>query len=364
MAAKKDYYEVLGVSRDATDQQIKAAFRKLAKKYHPDVNPTEEAKKKFEEINEAYDVLSDPEKRKQYDQFGFAAFDQTGGAGAGGFGGQGFHQYTDGNGHTYYFSSSGNGGPDMSDMFGDIFGDMFGQGGRSGRSFHWSSNGANGGFGGFDGFNGFGSGTGGQRSAYGNAGAGYGSQGTPAGEDIHANVTVSFDEAAFGGDRNIRLADGKGGTQTLQVHIPAGIDEGQSIRLKGKGQPSAYGGAAGDLYLKVHIEPRSGFERKGSDVYVTAKVPLQTAVLGGEVKVETLTGNVLCRIPEGTQSGTKIRLKGKGIAQMKNPAEHGDEYVVVEVQIPTHLSAEAKTRFQDFMNTVHKDSRGAFFAAS
>lgn len=353
MTARKDYYDVLGVKKSATEKEIKAAYRKLAKQYHPDANPSAEAKKKFEEIGEAYAVLSDAKKRQQYDQFGFAAFDS-----AAQDAGQGFHSYSDGNGHTYYYSGSG--GPDMSGMFGDLFGSMFGGAGgfggtgNGGRSFHWSNTGGNGsGFTGFEGFGGNGAAGFGGRNAGGFGSAdGYAATGA----DLHSDITISFDEAAFGGDRDIRIGTGGGRTQTLRVHIPAGIEEGKSIRLRGKGQPSPSGGQPGDLYLKVHIQPRDGFERKGRDVYVTVRVPLEAAVLGGEVKVETLTGNVMCRIPAGTQSGSKIRLRGKGIADMKQPSIHGDEYVVVEVAIPSNLSEEAREKFEAFLCAAKKSN--------
>ena len=325
MAQKRDYYEVLGVSKDATKDQIKRAYRKLAKKYHPDSNPgDQEAKKKFEEVNEAYEVLGDDTKRKQYDQFGFSDFGQ-GGPGAGGFGGFGSGSYTDGNGTHYYYSS--NGGPDMGDVFGDIFGDMFGsKSGRKHRSAFHFDNSQDFGGGGFGGF----------RNA------------AEKGQDVTSEITIGFDEAANGGDRMIRVAGADGRNHTYKVHIPAGIDEGQSIRLKGKGNPSASGGEAGDLFLKVHISERPGFERKGQDIYVTARVPFITACLGGEAKVETMTGNVMLKIPAGTQSGSRIRLRGKGIVSMHNSAEYGDEYAVIEVEVPVNLSADAISKLKEF----------------
>lgn len=343
---KRDYYEVLGLKKGATDQEIKSAYRKLAKKYHPDVDPSPDAKKKFEEIGEAYQVLSDPEKKKLYDQFGMAAFDQTAGGAGPNPGAGGFHQYTDGNGRTYYYSSSGGNAQDFSDMFGDMFGDLFGHRGRGS------------GFSGFSGFSGNeGSGFGGFS---GSQGSGFGSY-AQKGSDLHADVTISFNDAAFGCTRSIRIQNPNGGMNTLEVSIPAGIDEGQSVRLRGKGNPSASGGEAGDLYLKVHVEPREGFERKGQDIYVNCSVPFTTAMLGGEAKAETLTGEVMVKIPKGVQSGSKIRLRGKGIQSMKNPAVRGDEYVVVQIQVPKHLSLEAEKKVKELQALLEKEKKGTFF---
>ena len=336
MSVKRDYYDVLGVSRNADESQIKKAYRKLAKKYHPDTNAgNAEAEQKFKEVTEAYDVLGDKEKRKMYDQFGHAAFDQTAGAGAGygnagaGFGGPGggfWRTYSSGGpdgGYQEYHFEGGN----MDDIFGDIFGDIFnhgsgtGGGGRSSRSS---------GFGG----SGFRGGSFPQK-----------------GSNVHADVTVGFDEAAFGCDKVVRLQDPtgrSGGVQSLQVHIPAGIDTGKSIRLKGKGMPGANGGEAGDLFLKVTVAPKPGYERKGCDVYTTVSIPYTTAVFGGEAVVGTLYGNVVCKIREGTQSGTKIRLRGKGIVSVNNPSVRGDQYVTVQISIPRQLSPEAKQKLREY----------------
>lgn len=314
MTEKRDYYEVLGVSRNADEAQIKKAYRKLAKKYHPDTNAGDaDAEQKFKEVTEAYTVLSDKEKRKMYDQFGHAAFDQT--AGAGGADGGFWRTYGGPGGGYQEYHFEGN----MDDIFGDIFGDIF-------------KHGTGGGFGGFN--NGFARGNFPQK-----------------GSDVRAEVTVGFDEAAFGCDKVIRLQDPSnpgGGVQSLQVHIPAGIDTGKSIRLKGKGMPGVNGGEAGDLLLKVTVAAKPGYERKGMDVYTTVHVPFATAALGGETVVQTLYGNVLCKIREGTQSGSKIRLRGKGIVSMKDPSVHGDQYVKVEVDVPRHLTPAAKQKLREF----------------
>ena len=310
MADKRDYYEVLGVDKSADDATLKKAYRQLAKKYHPDVNPGDkEAEAKFKEATEAYSVLSDPDKRRQYDQFGHAAFENGGGGGAGGFGG-------------FDFS-----GADMGDIFGDIFGDMF-----HGRS---SS-----GFGG-QGF----------KQSYG-SGFGGGSFKSK-GQDLHAEIRVSFEDAAFGCEKVINLSSGQGTpAQSLKVRVPAGIEDGKSIRLRGKGGPGMNGGEAGDLLLKIHVDEKPGYERKGMDVYTTISVPFTTAVFGGEAIVNTLKGSVKCKIPAGIQSGSKIRLRGKGIVSMKDPSVHGDMYAAVQIQVPRNLSPEAKQKLREFEKIV------------
>lgn len=171
------------------------------------------------------------------------------------------------------------------------------------------------------------------------------------GSDLNAEVTVGFDEAAFGCDKVITLQDPNApgnSSQSLKVHIPAGIDTGKTIRLRGKGMPGTNGGDAGDLMLKVKVADKPGYERKGMDVYTTVTVPFTTAVFGGEALVQTLYGNVLCKIREGTQSGSKIRLKGKGIVSMKNPSVHGDQYVTVQIEVPRHLTPQAKEKLREY----------------
>ena len=339
MAVKRDYYDVLGIDRNADEKTIKKAYRKLAKKYHPDTNAgNADAADKFKEVNEAYDVLSDPKKKKMYDQFGHAAFeagaDPGAGAGAGGFGG--FQGGGNGSYQEFHFN-----GENMDDIFGDIFGNMFhgksssGFGGQS-RGFDSQGFHSQGDFGGFGG-----------RSAQ------------AKGSDLHSEVTVSFEDAAFGCDKMLRLSDpsGNGAVQTLKVHIPAGIEDGKSIRLKGKGNPGFNGGPAGDLFLKVNITSKNGFERKGMDVYTTTEIPFTTAVFGGEAKVSTLYGDVICKIPEGAQTGRKIRLRGKGIVSMKDPAVHGDQYVTIRIQVPQDLSPQAKEKLREFQQICKNDQQ-------
>ena len=344
MSAKRDYYEVLGVSQDADKNTIKKAYRKLAKKYHPDTNQgNAQAAERFKEATEAYNILSDPEKKKMYDQFGHAAFDGSGAAG-GAYGGAysrnggGTYQYAgpDGTFHEYHFEGNG----DMDDFLKNIFGGSFGGFGGATRS---SSKGSRSGFSG----SGFG-----ESGSYGNY-----SQG---GADVTAEITVGFDEAAFGCEKVIHLTEnnGKAVGKTLKVKIPAGIDTGKSIRLRGKGNPGINGGKAGDLLLKVKVASKPGYERKGMDVYTTVRVPFTTAVLGGEAKVETLHGNVLCKINPGTQSGTKIRLRGKGIVSMKDKNQHGDQYVTVQIDVPGNLSEEAKRKLREFEVACKKGQQG------
>ena len=336
MAAKRDYYEVLGVAKNADEKTIKKAYRKLAKKYHPDTNAgNPDAEKKFKEVTEAYSVLSDPEKKKMYDQFGHAAFDQSAGGSYQGSGfGNGFQGFKSGPGgyQEYHFTENAD------DIFGDMFKDIFhGSSSKStdgfgGHGFHRSSFYDDGsGFGGFGGFGGHGS-------------AGFDQKG----QDLNASVSVTFDEAAFGCDKRITLQDQNGKAQTLEVHIPAGIDSGKSIRLRGKGMPGTGKGGAGDLLLKVTVQPKAGYERKGMDVYTTVSIPYTTAVFGGEARVHTLYGDVMCKIKEGTQSGSKIRLRGKGIVSMKDANVHGDQYVTVQIQVPRHLNAEARQKLMEY----------------
>ena len=336
MAAKRDYYEVLGVAKNADEKTIKKAYRKLAKKYHPDTNAgNPDAEKKFKEVTEAYSVLSDPEKKKMYDQFGHAAFDQSAGGSYQGSGfGNGFQGFKSGPGGYQEYHFTGN----ADDIFGDMFKDIFhGSSSKStdgfgGHGFHRSSFYDDGsGFSGFGGFGGHGS-------------AGFDQKG----QDLNASVSVTFDEVAFGCDKRITLQDQSGKAQTLEVHIPAGIDSGKSIRLRGKGMPGTGKGGAGDLLLKVTVQPKAGYERKGMDVYTTVSIPYTTAVFGGEARVHTLYGDVMCKIKEGTQSGSKIRLRGKGIVSMKDANVHGDQYVTVQIQVPKHLNAEARQKLMEY----------------
>ena len=335
MGVKRDYYEVLGLDRNADASAIKKAYRKLAKKYHPDSNEGNvRAEEQFKEVTEAYNVLSDEEKRKLYDQFGHAAFDE-GAAQSNGYTGTRRNPFEDVYERTYSgpgggyqeFHFQGNG--DMDDLFNDLFGDAFGSSSSGG--FH---------SGGFH-KRGF------QEQSFG------GSRFNDdvfcsKGSDLHAEVEVSFDEAAFGGNKIIQLQDSSGNMRTYEVNIPAGIDTGKTIRLKGKGMPGTGGGQPGDLLLKIRVKDKPGFKREGMDVYTTVSIPFTTAALGGEVKIRTIHGEVICNIKEGTQSGTKIRLRGKGIVSMQNPSVHGDQYATVEIQVPRSLTPKARQKLKEF----------------
>lgn len=349
MAEKRDYYEVLGVSKDADDAAIKKAYRQLAKKYHPDTNPGDkDAEVKFKEASEAYAVLSDADKRRQYDQFGHAAF-ENGGGGAGGFD----------------FS-------DMGDIFGDIFGgDIFGDLFGSGRS---------------------------RRN----------SNGPMRGADVRVNVRITFAESVtgtskkidvtlkdpcntcngtgakagtkpetcskcggkgqvvytqqsmFGMVRNVQACPDCHGTgkiikekcpdcygtgyvsskKTIEVSIPAGIDNGQCVRISGKGEPGTNGGSRGDLLVAVMISSEPGFERDGYNIFSNVNISYPTAVLGGEIKVKTVDGEVLYEVKPGTASGTRVRLKGKGMPTLRNKAVRGDHYITLIVEIPSKLNKE------------------------
>ena len=354
MADKRDYYEVLGVSKTASDDEIKKAFRTLAKQYHPDLHPGDkECEEKFKEAQEAYAVLSDAEKRKQYDQFGHAAFDGTGG-GAGGFD----------------FS-----GMDMGDIFGDIFGDFFGGGSR-------------------------------RRT----------NDGPMKGSNLRTSVRITFEEAIFGCEKEIEMVlkdechtchgtgakpgttpetcpkcGGKGkvvftqqsffgtvqnvqtcpdcggsgkiikdkcpdcrGTgyiaskKKIQVSIPAGIDNGQSVRIREKGEPGINGGPRGDLLVEVVVSRHPSLQRQDMNIYSTAQISFAQAALGGEIRIHTVDGDVLYEVKPGTQTNTRIRLKGKGVPSLRNKSVRGDHYVDLVVQTPTGLSADAKEALRQF----------------
>ena len=358
MADKRDYYEVLGVDRNADDAALKKAYRQLAKKYHPDVNPGDkEAEAKFKEATEAYSVLSDPAKRKQYDQFGHAAFENGGGGGAGGFGG-------------FDFSGS-----DMGDIFGDIFGDLFGGGSRR-RPNNGPTKGAN----------------------------------------LRARVNITFEEAVFGCDKELEITlkdecttchgtgakpgtspvtcprcNGEGqivytqqsmfgmvrnvqtcpdchgtgkiikekcsacrGTgytssrKKIQVSVPAGIDNGQSIRIREKGEPGVNGGPRGDLLVEVNVARHPIFQRQDMNIFSTAPITYAQAALGGDVKISTVDGDVVYTVKPGTQTDTRIRLKGKGVPSLRNKNIRGDHYVTLVVQVPTGLNEEAKEALRRF----------------
>ncbi len=281
----KDYYKTLGVSRSANEKEIKQAYRKLAKKHHPDANlndPSAEAR--FKEINEAYEVLGDKEKRQMYDQFGTTNPQQAwGGAGGGQPGGSPF---------TYTTTNT-----DFGDL-GDIFGSLFGR----------------------------------QRSRSSNANP-FGGTASIKGQDIEQRVSITLQEAYSGATRLITKGD-----RTVRVSIPAGAKTGTKVRLAGEGEPSFNGGQPGDLFLIVEVEPDSRFERDGDDLTTEIKVDLFAALLGGEAEVPTLGRAITLKIPAGTQSGRKFRLSGKGMPVLGQKDKHGDLYARVLVSVPEHLS--------------------------
>jgi curved DNA-binding protein len=306
----KDYYEILGVKKDASQDDIQKAYRKLARKLHPDVNKAADAESKFKDIGEAYEVLKDEDKRKKYDQYGSAwkRAQQTGspppgwegihfdfGQGGGGFGGMG------GDGFSSFF--------DM--LFGEGAGRRRGAPGAAG----WPGAGGPGGF-------------------------------PPrGGADTEAELTITLEEAAHGGKRELTLSDpNTGSRKELTVKIPKGVRSGQRIRLTGKGQPSALGGPPGDLYLKVEIEPHPRFKVEGTDLLTTVPVSPWEAALGTEAAVQTLGGEVRVRIPAGTSSGRKIRLRGKGLP--KPGGEEGDLFAEVRIVVPDRLSDEERQLFE------------------
>jgi curved DNA-binding protein len=308
----KDYYATLGVSKDASQEDIQKAYRKLARKFHPDVNKDPQAEVKFKDVGEAYEVLKDPDKRSKYDQFG-SDWKRTGGVPPGweGFGGgQGFEGFD--------FSGMG-GGEGFSSFFEMLFGGA-GPGRRGARR--------GGGFGGGSPF-----------------GAG---MGRSAGGDAEAQISLSLEEAVRGGAREITLADpSTGQRRTLSVRIPEGIRPGQKIRLAGQGQPSFDGGQAGDLLLKVEIAPDSRFRIEGSDIHTTVPVTPWEAALGGEAEVETPTGRLRVRIPSGSSSGRKIRLRGKGLALAGGAkGEKGDLLAEIRIMVPEQLSDRERSLFE------------------
>ena len=355
---KRDYYEVLGVPRDADEAALKKAYRALAKKYHPDTNQgNPEAEAKFKEASEAYGVLSDPEKRRQYDQFGHAAFENGGAGGAGGF------DFTG----------------EMGDIFGDLFGDLFG-GGRSRRAYNGPMKGAN------------------LRTSVritfeeavfgtekeiemnlkdtctqcGGTGAKPGTQPQTCPKCGGKGRIVTTQQTMFGMIRNEQVCPDCGGKGTIvkekcphcygtgytqsrkkiQVSIPAGIDDGQSIRIRGKGELGTNGGERGDLLVEVIVSNHPIFKRQDVNIYSTVSISFATAALGGPIRIKTVDGEVEYEVKPGTQTDTRIRLKGKGVPSLRNKSVRGDHYVTLVVQVPERMNEEQKEalrRFQEAM---------------
>ena len=276
-------------------------------------------------MTEAYDILSDPKKRKLFDQFGSAAFERGAPGGAGGSGFGGFNGY-DGYSNSYTFTG------DLNDILRGMFGGGFAGGPAGGGRGRRST-----GRGGFGGFGGFGSGFGATK-----------------GEDINYQVTVTLQEVCTGCEKIINIRDSSGQQKSLSVKIPAGMESGKKIRLKGKGRPSPDGGEPGDLFLEVIVQESDEWKRKGTDVYSTVRVPFTTAVFGGEALINTLYGNVSCRIKPDTKAGSQIRLRGKGIPVMGNPVKRGDHMVKVEIETPTNMSRKAKELLKEFKKELEK----------
>jgi curved DNA-binding protein len=300
-----DYYKTLGVAKNASAEDIKKAYRKLARKLHPDVNPNDkEAHKKFQQINEAHEVLSDPEKRKKYDQYGEnwkhadqyeqarQQQQQQGGGGFGGFGGGGFGPNFGGEEYTYSGGEEG--------AFSDFFESLFG--GARGRR----------------------------------------SQAKYRGQDYNAELQLSLSDAYTTHKQTLTI-NGK----NVRITIPAGVENGQQIKLKGYGSPGANGGPNGDLFITFVIKNNTAFRREGNDLYKTEDIDLYTALLGGEKTIDTLSGKIKLKVNPETQNGTKIRLKGKGFPVYKKEGQFGDLYITWDVKLPTNLSQKQKDLFTE-----------------
>lgn len=321
----KDYYKTLGVSKQATDQQIKKAYRRMAAKYHPDVNPgNASAEKRFKEIGEAYEVLKDPEKRKLYDRVGanWKQYQNTQ-SGTNPFSGAG------------QYSRTGASGINLDDLF---EGFAAGAGASAG-----SGAGAGGGFSDFfrTFFSGGASGAGGPGFAGAQSGRNtQSSQEKNASRDTEVPLEITLHEAYHGSERSVKIRGSR-----MNIRIPKGIEEGKKLKLSGKGQPDTQG-KRGDLYLRIKFVKSGLFERKGHDIFLEQPIPLITAVLGGEVRVATLKGSVKLKIPAGTQPGDKFKLSGLGMPYFKQPDKFGHFYVIADIEIPKKLTTEAKKAFE------------------
>ncbi len=310
----KDYYATLGVQKGATEKEIKQAFRKLARKFHPDVNPGDKtAEAKFKELNEANEVLSDPEKRRKYDELGsnWRAYEQGGGPGAQG----GWHP-------------GAAGGPGGSrTMTPDEMNAMFGEGDPFSDFFHTF----------------FGGATGGQGD---DSRRGRGrTRGARPGRDVEQELELTLDDAYRGTLRRLAIKY-DGHARTVDVRIPAGVGDSSRVRVAGEGEMGSGGAKAGDLYLRVRLTPHPTFERRGKDLYTKVQIPLTTAVLGGEAEVPTLAGKSLrLKVPGTTQNGQTFRLKGHGMPTTNRP-DSGDLYATVEVQLPKTLTPDQRTHFE------------------
>lgn len=314
MNGGKDYYNILGVSKNASADEIKKAFRNLARKYHPDINPGDkQAEEKFKDIQQAYEVLSDPEKKRSYDMFGEAGF--QGGRPGGGY-------------QTYYSTN-----------FGDF-----------GENIH---------FGGASGFSGledifseiFGS-RGGRREDP--------RRRPTKGRDVEHQIEIDFNTAIKGGTRDIKIARESNGkdltTETISVKIPSGVDNGSKIRVGGKGEPGRHSGKRGDLYLRVKVAPHPIFKRNKYDIFLDLPITIFEAALGAEVEVPTVDSTAKLKIPAGVQNGTKMRLKGKGVLNPKT-RERGDQYINILVSMPDNITETDKKKFEELSETISYNPR-------
>lgn len=317
----KDYYATLGVPKTATEKELKGAYRKLARKHHPDVNPGDpSAETKFKELNEAYEVLGDPAKRRKYDELGanWKQYEQAQAAGGSPFGG-GF------GGGAWNINMGGPGGhrtmtqEEVEEMFGggdpfsDFFTTFFGGGGGPGTEQHRRTH----------------------RPRH------------RKGRDLEQAVDLTLEEAFAGASRRVAIQH-EGAARTIDIRIPAGVKDGARVRSAGQGESGAHGGAAGDLYLRVHVLPHPVFERRGQDLHTKAVIPVTTAVLGGEVSVPTIAGsNLRLKIPELTPNGQVFRLRSHGMPAVGKPAERGDLYATVEIATPKSLSPEARKLYEE-----------------
>jgi DnaJ-class molecular chaperone len=333
---KKDYYKILGVDKNASKDEIKRAFRKKARKYHPDVNPDEpRSGEKFKKINEAYRILSDDEKREMYDKFGVVEGEMPSQEQWGGFGGSagegGRRVYRTPDGRTVYYSTSGSPGEGFD--FSDIFGGGRG-GGMGGGGFDFFSDLK-------DIFDVFGGGSRGGRRP---SGQQYTTRTTMPreGEDLKYDMSIDFMEAFYGRKKRIQYRNPTtGATETVTVKIPRGIREGQKLRLKGKGMPGRDGGKSGDLYINIHINDHPVFERKGDDIYITKEIPFTTAVLGGKVSVQGIDRSLNVTVPAGTEDSTILRLKNQGFPKV-NSNERGNLMVKIKIKVPSKLNKKQK----------------------
>ena len=340
MVDYKDYYKLLGVSKNATQDEIKRAYRKLAKQFHPDANKNNpEATEKFKAIGEAYEVLKDPEKRSRYDQLGsnWKAYSRSG-AGAGWPGGA---QGQDTGGGSYDFSGSGF---DFGDLggggFSDFFEMFFGKGSDS-RFQDFSSSYSKTGS----------TGKQSQRTGW------RGRNTAQKGQDVESKLTITLREAYYGTERSLKLQNQDGKVRTINVKIPKGIKDGGKIRITGEGGKSASGGSSGDLFLLIEISKHHFFTRKEDNLYCEIPVTIKEAIFGASIGVPTFAGNVSIKLPAGTQSGKTLRLKGKGMPLVKS-TETGDLYAKIKIVIPENLTEEQKKHLEEFAKTYEENPRG------